>query len=97
MDTCEVSPDSSDAAETRLLALPCLVLELLVHVAEVAAAEDDHGAGGHGWVQAPLHAHLGLQDGGQQAYLTGSPGRPWPGRFGCEGGGLFAHLPPTLW
>ena len=46
-------PHSSAAAEARLLALQCLVLELLVHVAEVAAAEDDHGAGGHGWVQAP--------------------------------------------
>ena len=32
---------------------------------------------GHGWVQAPLLAHLGLQGRGQQVYLTGSPERPF--------------------
>ena len=33
-----------------------------------AAPEYGLGAGGHGWVQAPPLAHLGLQGGGQQAH-----------------------------
>ena len=72
----QVPPDSSTAAEVRLLALPWLVLEQLDHVDEVPAAENKHGgAGGYGWVQAPLLAHLGLQGGGQQVHLTGSAER----------------------
>ena len=70
-------PESSAAAVAKLLALPCLVLLLLVHIAGVAAAEDGLDSGGHGWVQAPLLAHLGLQGGGQQVYITGSPERPF--------------------
>ena len=66
-------PDFSAAAVARLIALPCLMLELLVHVAGVAAAEDGHVTGGHGKVQALLLAHLGLQGRGQQEHVTRSP------------------------
>ena len=83
-----VPPDSPAPAVARLLALPFLVLEMLVQVAGAAAAEDRHGAGGHGWIQALLLAYLGLQGGWKQAHPTGSPERPEPGRFGCGDGGL---------
>ena len=45
------------------------------------------GAGGHGLVQAPPHAYLELQGGGQQESLAGCPAWPWPFCPWCGGGG----------
>ena len=62
----QMPPDSSAAADARLLALPCLVLKQLGLVAEIPAAEDRHGvAGGHEWLMRP----------GFSPRTSGAPGR----------------------
>ena len=62
----QMPPDSSAAADARLLALPCLVLKQLGLVAEIPAAEDRHGgAGGHGWRLGP----------GSSPRTSGAPGQ----------------------